>query len=147
MPLKPKNKSDPTIEERVSNLEREYSTINKLYKIVQNLEKQITNGHFCKWNIEMGKIIEFRREQNIFRESLEKDLTQSKKEIQNLKLILNELKTGKQILERVEESQKIIEENRETENRRNRRAVYLAVFVVLLTFLMNLALDIIKQNI
>ena len=94
MPLKPKNKSDPTIEERVSNLEREYSTINKLYKIVQNLEKQITNGHFCKWNIEMGKIIEFRREQNIFRESLEKDLTQGKKEIQNLKLILNELKTG-----------------------------------------------------
>jgi hypothetical protein len=147
MPLNQRTNNQKTIEERLKRLESEYSTIEKLYQTVKNIEKGISDGHFCKWNTEIGRQIEFRVDQKNFRERLELDLKQGKKEIANLKMILNELKTGKEILERVETSQKKMKNEREKEQRQNRRTLIVAVGIVVLTFILNLVLDLIKQNI
>lgn len=147
MPLNQRTNNQKTIEERLKRLESEYSTIEKLYQTVKNIEKGISDGHFCKWNTEIGRQIEFRVDQKNFRERLELDLKQGKKEIANLKMILNELKTGKEILERVEISQKKMKSEREKEQRQNRRTLIVAVGIVVLTFILNLVLDLIKQNI
>lgn len=147
MPPNKRINNQKTIEERLKKLESEYSTIEKLYQTVKNIEKGISDGHFCKWNTEIGRQIEFRVDQKKFRERLELDLKQGKKEIANLKLILNELKTSKEILERVETSQNRMRNEREKEQRQNRRTLTVSVGIVVLTFILNLVLALIQQNI
>jgi hypothetical protein len=147
MPQIPHDSESISLEERVANLEKAYAPNEKLATCVSNLEKSIKEGHFCKWNTEIGRFEQFRHDTSQYRDFVNSKLDEHSKDINQLHTIATELKTGTEILERVETRQKKYKKNIELDRRQNRRSVLLAVGIVILGFVFNVVLEIIRGNI
>lgn len=105
-------KLNQSLDSRVTNLERVVADIKsnqvdskKLSSAVENLVNSIEQGHFCKWNVEMGKVIEANENTKEARKGILKTLENHKVAIDKINENLDALVVGKRIMTQIKNEQ------------------------------------------
>lgn len=102
----------PELKQRVTALEEELSVYRDTFKKLQvlpdqlaQLNRSISEGHFCKWNTEMGALLEFKTGTPEIRSKIFRTLEQHDERMDSMDAQLTELNTGKKILQNIEQNQ------------------------------------------
>ena len=125
------------VEKDIVDIKQNQLDVTEVKHSLDNLNDSIKNGHFCKWNVDMGQLIEFKVNTKDYREGLNRRMDKQDKIQLKQDETLTSLVSGKKVMNDIKNQQKADSNDRAKERRTMYTLIIIAILTVVCTFMFN----------